>query len=64
MQATRPDPALLAGALDHLLNYLLRGCGHSAHRAGLLLARLAEEPAAGAELRLACQRMSDRLDAR
>lgn len=65
LQADRPylSAELLAGALDNLLNYLLRGCGQSARRAGLLLERLANDPAADHEFRLACQHMSDRLAA-
>jgi len=61
---TEPSTALLAGALDHLLIFLLRGCELSARRAGLLLDRLADDPAADGELRLACQRMSETLESR
>ncbi len=64
MQITHSEPsaALLAGVLENLLNYLLRDCGHSAHRAGLLLARLAEDPDADGGLRQTCQRLSEHLE--
>lgn len=63
-QASHPQlpAALLAGTLDHLLRFLLNGCDHSAHRAAMLLDRLAADPGADGELRAICRRMSDHLE--
>lgn len=55
-------PALLTGALDHLLRYLLTGCGQSAGHAALLLDRLATQEDMSEELSALCLRMCDTLD--
>lgn len=56
------QPALLEGALGHLLRYALDGCGHSRQVAVRLLDRLADQPGIEGDTRRLCTRMSDALE--
>jgi hypothetical protein len=56
------QPALLEGALGHLLRYALDGCGHSRQVAARLLDRLADQPGIERDTRRLCTRMSDALE--
>ncbi|MGB0128177.1 MAG: hypothetical protein WBP72_11110 [Rhodocyclaceae bacterium] len=56
------QPALLEGALGHLLRYTLDGCGHSRQVAVRLLDHLADQPGIEGEMRGLCSRMSEALE--
>jgi hypothetical protein len=54
--------ALLAGALNHLLQYSLNGCTQSARHAAYLLERLSVQDNVDTELRTLCMHMSELIE--
>lgn len=58
----KEDTALLAGALEQLMRYLLSGCAHSAKHATYLLDRLSTHPELGEEMQDVCDRMCEFLE--
>ncbi len=59
---TQHTATLFVGALDHLIQHSLTGCGHSAHQAAHLLNTLSERQDVDCETRSLCGRMSEKLD--
>lgn len=59
---TRSSTQLVAGALAQLAAHLGSSCPRAAHRASLLLAEIAADTAADAQLRLEADALRDVLD--
>jgi hypothetical protein len=56
------QPALLEGAIGHLLRYALDGCVYSRQVAVQLLDNIADQPGIEGEMRGLCSRMSEALE--
>jgi hypothetical protein len=62
MTMTNTSTALALGGLDHLLRYLLSGCGHSGQVAARLFEVLAEQPDLDGDTRCLCESLQQALE--